>query len=180
MLTESSVMCESLLLQVLWTARLRRKQQPTPVFSLGKPHGQRSLLLFSPKSCQTLCNPMDCSTPDFPVLHHLHLFVQIPLSQWCNLTISSSAGLFLFCLQSFPASGSFPMSGLFASVQFSRSVLSDSWQPHEPQHARPPCPSPTPGHPNSCPLSWWCHPTSHPLSSPVPPALNLSQHQGVF
>ena len=42
----------------------------------------------------------------------------------------------------------------FSSVQFSRSVVSDSSQPHEPQHARPPCPSPTPGvYPNSCPLS---------------------------
>ena len=40
-------------------------------------------------------------------------------------------------------------------VQFSCSVVSDSLQPHEPQHARPPCPSPTPGvYPNSCPLSW--------------------------
>ena len=38
--------------------------------------------------------------------------------------------------------------------------MSDSLQPHELQHARPPCPSPTPGvHPNSSPLSWWCHPT---------------------
>ena len=46
------------------------------------------------------------------------------------------------------------------SVQFSCSVVSDSLRPHEPQHARPPCPSPTPGvHPNSCPLSRWCHPT---------------------
>ena len=45
-----------------------------------------------------------------------------------------------------------------SSVQFSRSVVSDSLQPHEPQHARPPCPSPTPGvHPNPCPSSWWCH-----------------------
>ena len=45
-----------------------------------------------------------------------------------------------------------------SSVQFSLSVMSDSLQPHEPQHARPPCPSPTPGvHPNSCPLYWWCH-----------------------
>ena len=43
-------------------------------------------------------------------------------------------------------------------VQFSRSVVSDSLQPHGPQHARPPCPSPTPGvYPNSCPLSWWSH-----------------------
>ena len=44
------------------------------------------------------------------------------------------------------------------SIQFSLSVVSDSLWPHEPQHARPPCPSPTPGvHPNPCPLCWWCH-----------------------
>ena len=49
---------------------------------------------------------------------------------------------------------------VFSSVQFSRSVVSDSLQPHESQHARPPCPTPTPGvYSNSCPLSWWCHPT---------------------
>ena len=48
---------------------------------------------------------------------------------------------------------------VFSSVQFSHSVMSDSLRPHGPQHARPPCPSPTPGvYPNSCPLSWWCHP----------------------
>ena len=48
------------------------------------------------------------------------------------------------------------------------------------QHNRPPCPSPTPGvHPNPCPLCWWCHP-SPLLSSPSPPAFNLSQHQGLF
>ena len=52
-------------------------------------------------------------------------------------------------------------------VQFSRSVVSNSLQPHEPQHARPPCPSPTPGvHLNPCPLSWWCHRT---ISSSVVP-----------
>ena len=45
------------------------------------------------------------------------------------------------------------------SVQFSRSVMSDSLRPHESQHARPPCPSPTPSvHSNSCPSSRWCHP----------------------
>ena len=49
---------------------------------------------------------------------------------------------------------------LVASVQFSRSVVSDSLRPHESQHARPPCPSPTPrAYSNSCPLSQWCHPT---------------------
>ena len=48
----------------------------------------------------------------------------------------------------------------FNSFEFSRWVVSDSLRPYELQHARPPCPSPTPGiHPNSCPLSWWCHPT---------------------
>ena len=46
------------------------------------------------------------------------------------------------------------------SVQFSRSVVSDSLQPHEPQHTRPPCPPPTPRvYPDSCPLSQWFHPT---------------------
>ena len=47
---------------------------------------------------------------------------------------------------------------IISSVQFSRSVVSDSSWPHESQHTRPPCPSSTPGiHPNSCPLSRWCH-----------------------
>ena len=56
---------------------------------------------------------------------------------------------------------------LFSSVQFSLSVISNSLRPHEPQHARLPCPSPTPRvYPNSCPLSRWCHPT---ISSPVIP-----------
>ena len=54
-----------------------------------------------------------------------------------------------------------------SSVQFSCSVMSDSLRPHESQHARPPCPSPTPGvHSDSCPSSQWCHPTL--LSSVIP------------
>ena len=49
---------------------------------------------------------------------------------------------------------------LCSSVQFSPSVMSHSLRPHEPQHTRPPCPSPTPGvYSNPCPLSRWCHPT---------------------
>ena len=54
-----------------------------------------------------------------------------------------------------------------ASIQFSRSVVSDSLWPHGRQHARHPCPSPTPRvYSNSFPLSWWCHPT---ISSSVVP-----------
>ena len=66
-------------------------------------------------------------------------------------------------------------------AQFSRSVLSDSLRPHGLQHARLPCPSPTPGAcSNSCPLVADAIQPSHPLSSPSPPAFNLSQHQGLF
>ena len=58
-------------------------------------------------------------------------------------------------------------SSVFSSVQFSHSVMSDSFRPHESQHARPPCPSQTPGaYSNSCLLSQWCHPA---ISSSVIP-----------
>ena len=56
------------------------------------------------------------------------------------------------------------------SVQFSRSVVSNSLRPHELQHARPPCPPPTPGvHPNPCPLSQWWHATISPSVIPFCP-----------
>ena len=59
------------------------------------------------------------------------------------------------------------------SVQFSHSVVSDSLWPHEPQHARSLCASPTPGaYPNSCPLSQWCHST---ISSSVIPFASCPQ-----
>ena len=59
------------------------------------------------------------------------------------------------------------------SVQFSRSVLFDSLWPHESQHARPSCPSPTPRvHSNSCPLRQWCHPA---ISSSVIPFSSCPQ-----
>ena len=62
----------------------------------------------------------------------------------------------------------------FSSVQFSHSVVSNSLRPHESQHARPPCPSPTPRvYSNSCPLSRWCHPT---ISSSVVPFSSRLQY----
>ena len=69
--------------------------------------------------------------------------------------------------------------------QFSRSVVSDSLQPHESQHARPPCPSPAPGvYANSCPSSQWWHPaisssvipfSSYPQSPPASGSFPMSQ-----
>ena len=67
------------------------------------------------KLCPTLCNLMNCSTPGFPVLHYLQVFSDsCPLSQRCHPAISSSVTSFSWH-QSFPASGSFPVSQLFAS-----------------------------------------------------------------
>ena len=73
------------------------------------------------------------------------------------------------CIPMFPLS--FPFQS--PSVQFSCSVVSDSLWPHELQHARPPCPSPSHGvQPKSCPSSWWCHPA---ISSSVVPLSSCPQ-----
>ena len=73
-----------------------------------------------------------------------------------------------------------PLSRLFSSVQFSSSVVSAFLRPHEPQHARPPCPSPTPESTQTH-VHWVgdAIQPSHPLSSPSP-AFNLSQHQALL
>ena len=75
--------------------------------------------------------------------------------------------------------------GRFSSVQFSRSIMSDSMRPHESQHARPRCPSPSPGvHSDSHPSSQWCHPaisssvvhfSSCPQSLPASESFPMSQ-----
>ena len=69
------------------------------------------------KSGLTLCDPTDCSTPGFPVLHLSPGVCSNsgPLSQWCYPIISSSVAPFSSCLHSFPASESFPMSQFFSS-----------------------------------------------------------------
>ena len=102
--------------------------------------------------CLTLYNPMDCSTPGLPILHYHPEFVQTHV-HWVGDTIQPSHALLPLSLlpSIFPS--------IRVSVKFSHSVLSDSLWPHELQHARPPCTSPTLGvHPNPCPLSQWCHP----------------------
>ena len=84
------------------------------------------------QSCLTLCFPKDCS----PSGSSVYGILQARILDWVAILFSR-----------------------FSSVQFSRSVVSDSLRPHELQHTRPPCPSPSPRvYSNSCPSSQWCHP----------------------
>ena len=79
----------------------------------------------------------------------------------------------VFFLSSIRPFVSFSCLMVLSSIQFSRSVVSDSLQAHESQHARPPCPSPTPGvHSNSSASSRWCHPA---ISSSVVPFSSCPQ-----
>ena len=96
--------------------------------------GCQFVVVVQSQSHVRLYDPMDCSTLDFPVLHYPGVYSNsCPFSQWCHPTISSSVTPFSFCPQSFPASGSFPMSQLFTSGGQSirasalASVLPKSW-----------------------------------------------------
>ena len=87
------------------------------------------------KSCQTLWDSMDCSTPGFPVHHKSGVCSHsCPFNQWCYPIVSSCVAPFSSCSQSFPASGSFPISRIFASggqrigVSASASILPMSIQ----------------------------------------------------
>ena len=92
------------------------------------------------QSCLTLCFPKDCS----PSGSSVYGILQARILDWVAILFSR-----------------------FSSVQFSHSVVSDSLRPHELQHTRPPCPSPSPRvYSNSCPSSQWCHPA---ISSSVLP-----------
>ena len=117
-----------------WVGKIpwRRKWQPAPVFLPRKSHSQRSLAGCCPQDFPGRNTGAGCHFPLQGIVHiqrsNLHLL------HW--------------------QADSLPLSHQFSSVQFSRSVVSDSLQPHELQHARPPCPSPTPG----------VHSDSHPSS----------------
>ena len=97
------------------------------------------------------------------------------LRPW-NIHICFSTHLFYYESCGRPQTGFLPCSLFFHQIrsdQISHSVVSDSLWPHESQHARPPCPAPTPGvHSDSRPLSQWCHPA---ISSSVVPFSSCPQ-----
>ena len=111
------------------------------------------------RSCLTLCNPMDCSPPGSSV----HGISQARILAWGAIPFSTGSSqprdrtwLFLLAGRFFTVRATSEALTpcvyvsnhhlcTFSSVQFSYSVMSDSLRPHESQHARPPCPSPTPG-----------------------------------
>ena len=128
------------------------RQQPTrllgPWDSPGKNTGVGCRLLLPcmkvksesevAQSCPTLWDPMGCSPPHSSI----HGISQARVLEWIAISFSRGS------LQ--PSD----RTRVFFIVQFSRSVVSNSSRPHESQHTRPPCPSPTPGvHPNPCPSS---------------------------
>ena len=138
--------------------------------------------IFVFQSCPTLCDPMDCSTPDFPDLHHLSELAQTNVHWVCDaIQAISCCHPLLLPPSIFPSMRVFSNESALcnSSVQF----LSHVWLFATPwlQHTRPPCPSPAHAvYSNSCPLSWWCHPTISSYASTSPLAFNLSQRQGLF
>ena len=166
-----------------WVRKIawRRKWQPTPVFLPGKFHGQRSLVGYSPWSQQ------ESDMTEWLSTHaHSLSFAWLPTLPQPRLqeywkTLGGKVGEFCKVAMSHLPRVEVSNWGL----QFSRSVMSNSLQPHEPQYARPPCPSPTSRvHPNPCPLCRWCHPTisssfvpfsSCPQSFPALGSFQMSQ-----
>ena len=114
------------------------------------------------------------------------IYLVMVISPKQNVKIVGEAVQFMWniinCWQLYPLSETFMC---ISSVQFSRSVVSSCLWPHESQHARPPCPSPTPRvHSHSSPSSQWCHPatsssvvpfSSYPQSLPASESFPMSQ-----
>ena len=119
---------------------------------------------------QLFCNPVDYSPPGSSVhgFYRQEYWSGLPFPPPGDLPDPESEPQ-LLCLLHWQVD-SLPLYHLASpkrDVQFSRSVVSDSLRPHESQHARPPCPLPTPGvHSESRPSSQWCHPA---ISSSVVP-----------
>ena len=132
------------------------------------------------QSCPTLCNPMDCSPPGVSI----HGILQARILEWFAISFSREHAQPRDWTWVSHIAGRF-FTVWATSVQFRCSVVSDSLWPHESQHARPPCPSPTPRvYSNSCPSNWWRHPaisssgipfSSCPQSLPASGSFPVSQ-----
>ena len=145
----------------------RRQWHPTPVLLPRKSHGWRSL---------AGCSPWGCEESDTTERLHFHF------SPSC-IGEGNGNPLQCSCLEN-PRDGGAWWAAVYGVAQSqtrlnrlssrsSRSVLFDFLWPHGLQHARPPCPSPTPRvHSNSCSVSWWCHPT---ISASVVPFSSCPQ-----
>ena len=125
--------------------------------------------------CPTLCDPKDCSLPGSSV----HGILQARILEWVAIHFSRGSSqprdwTWVSCIAGrFFTVWAIEKPHILVIVQFSHSVVSNSLQPHELQHTRPSCPSPTPGvHSNSCPSSQWCHPA---VSSSVIPFSSCPQ-----
>ena len=130
-----------------WVRKIpwRRKWQPTPILLPEKSYGQGTLVGYS---------PWGHKKSDMTEWLHFHFHFEM------GKTLDRTDWLGSGTVQ-------------FSSFQFSHSVVSDSLRPHESQHARPPCPSPTPRvHSDSRPSSPWCHPA---ISSSVVPFSSCPQ-----
>ena len=141
-----------------WVEKIpwRRAWQPTPVFLPGESHGQRNLVGCRPwgrrelDTTETKCSPAHSGSK---AKSGSHPSFWLPCDK---LSLAWTKHLTLVNLS-------------FSSVAQSCLTL----RPHEPQHTRPPCPSPTPGvYSNSCPSSRWCHPA---ISSSVVPFSSCPQ-----
>ena len=148
------------------------------LLSLCPPYPSRSS-----QSTRLISLNYTATSPQLYILHLMLLSPFIPLSpkEWIWVSSSKMVGEFS-CLENSMDRGPWQTTvHQIRSDQISRSVMSDSLRPHELQHARPQCPSPTPGvHSDSRPLSQWCHPAISSSVIPSPPAPNPSQHQSLF
>ena len=139
----------------------RRQWQPTPVLLPGKSHGQRSLAGYSLWHCKELYTTEQ--------LTHIKMTNMSFPDNFLSISNFKLQECWLFLVFVFLYVWWY-RNHLFSSVQFSCLVVSYSLRPHESQHARPPCPSPTHRvHSDSRPSSQWCH-----------PAISSSQHQSLF
>ena len=142
------------------------------------------LCFFCPRNAGSFCCRMIFRNQDLQWAHCYWGVIASRPSQWTeleNVCFYVHIDLCIYHYFYISIYIHFKSMSLFSSVQFSRSVVSNSLRPHESQHTRPPCPSPTPGvHSDSRHRVSDAIQPSHPLSSPSLPAPNPSQHQSLF